>query len=116
MRFMVDECTGPGIARWLRTKGYDTDSVFDEARGISDEKILEIAVREGRIVITNDDKDFGETIFRRRLAQCGVVILRLEDERLAAKTAALEKLLLHHQRLLANRFVVATQEKIRIAG
>ncbi|MGI0482479.1 Txe/YoeB family addiction module toxin [Geminocystis sp. CENA526] len=41
MRFLVDECTGSGVARWLRNQGYEVFSVFDEARGISDEKIIQ---------------------------------------------------------------------------
>lgn len=40
MRFLVDECTGSGVAKWLRNQGYEVFSVFDEARGISDEQII----------------------------------------------------------------------------
>ncbi len=31
MRFIVDECTGHAVARWLRTQGHDVFSVYDEA-------------------------------------------------------------------------------------
>ena len=37
MRFLVDECTGSKVARWLREQGYEVFSVYDEARGISDD-------------------------------------------------------------------------------
>lgn len=30
MRFLVDESTGPDVARWLRTLGHDVLSVYDE--------------------------------------------------------------------------------------
>lgn len=43
MRFLVDECTGPGVARWLRDQGHEVYSVFNENRGISDETIIEKA-------------------------------------------------------------------------
>jgi Domain of unknown function (DUF5615) len=33
MRFLVDECTGPAIATWLRSLRHDVLSVYDEARG-----------------------------------------------------------------------------------
>ena len=33
MRFLVDECTGPKVAVWLRDQGHEIFSVFDEARG-----------------------------------------------------------------------------------
>ncbi len=33
MRFLVDECTGPAVAQWLRRQNHDVISVFDEIRG-----------------------------------------------------------------------------------
>jgi predicted nuclease of predicted toxin-antitoxin system len=29
MRFLVDECTGPAVARWLREQGHDVFSVLN---------------------------------------------------------------------------------------
>lgn len=63
MRFMVDECTGPAVAKWLRQNGYEVFSVYEEARGITDDEIIEKANSEKWILITND-KDFGEQKFR----------------------------------------------------
>jgi len=40
MRFLVDECTGPSVAEWLRGLGHEVFSVFNEAAGMSDEDIL----------------------------------------------------------------------------
>jgi len=40
MRFLIDECTGPKVAKWLSEKGYDVFSVYDEARGMDDDSIL----------------------------------------------------------------------------
>jgi uncharacterized protein with PIN domain len=31
MRFMVDECTGPAVARWLRQQNHDVFSVYEQA-------------------------------------------------------------------------------------
>ena len=58
MRFLVDECTGPFVAKWLRNLNHEVFSVYDEARGLDDESIIEKANRENYILITND-KDFG---------------------------------------------------------
>jgi predicted nuclease of predicted toxin-antitoxin system len=66
MKFIVDECTGPNVAKWLTQQGNDVYSVADESHGISDEQVLEKAVAEQRILITND-KDFGEMIFKQHL-------------------------------------------------
>jgi len=54
MKFLVDECTGPAVARWLEQRGHDVFSVYDQARGIDDNKVIEIAQAEERVLITND--------------------------------------------------------------
>ena len=55
MKFLVDECTGPAVAHWLEHQGHDVFSVYDQARGTDDVRVLEIAQTEGRILITNDE-------------------------------------------------------------
>ena len=61
MRFLVDECTGVRVARWLEEQGYEVFSVYEQARGINDDLIIKKAFDENWIVITND-KDFGEKV------------------------------------------------------
>ena len=39
MRFLVDECTGPAVARWLRGQQHDVFSVYEQARGMNDDEI-----------------------------------------------------------------------------
>lgn len=68
MRFLVDECTGPAVAKWLSQTGHDVFSVYDEKPGISDDEIIRLAFSQERILITND-KDFGE---RRTTPQHGM--------------------------------------------
>lgn len=114
MRFLVDECTGPAVARWLRDQKHDVFSVYEQSRGISDNAILDKAHRERWILITND-KDFGEKIFREKRKHAGVVFLRLQDERAASKIATLGHLLAEHGEKLADAFVVVTQTQIRFA-
>lgn len=84
MRFLVDECTGPAVARWLRSQGYEDFSVYEEARGQGDETLIRKAYEEGWILITND-KDFGEKIYREGYPHHGVILLRLADERAHVK-------------------------------
>lgn len=114
MRFIVDECTGPTVAKWLQSEGHETFSIFEKAQGIDDEEILIKAVAESWIVITND-KDFGEMIFRERRQHRGVVFLRLSDERTANKIAILKQLLDNHSKKLADQFVTVTETKVRFA-
>ena len=116
MRFLVDECTGPAAAKWLRNeKGHEVFSVYDEARGATDDDLIEKAFAENRILITND-KDFGEKVFKERRSHRGVVFLRLENERAANKIEVLRRLLEGYADQLADRFVVVTETQVRFAG
>lgn len=49
MRFLVDECTGPKLAAWLRDEGHQVFSVFDEARGAEDDEVIQRAYDENWI-------------------------------------------------------------------
>ena len=40
MRFLVDECTGPAVGSWLHGNGYEVFSVFEKARGMNDDDII----------------------------------------------------------------------------
>jgi predicted nuclease of predicted toxin-antitoxin system len=114
MRFLVDECTGPAVARWLRGKKHDGFSVYDQARGMDDNGIIQKAFAENWMLITND-KDFGEKVYREKRPHRGVVLLRLDDERTASKIAALQRLLDRHASQLAEHYVVVTETAVRFA-
>lgn len=113
MRFIVDECTGPSVAEWLRSLNHTVFSVYDEAKGMDDERIIDKAHRENYIIITND-KDFGELVYRSRKKHNGIVLLRLEDERPENKISILKHLLESYADYLANSFVIVTQTTVRI--
>ncbi|MGQ9778756.1 MAG: DUF5615 family PIN-like protein [Bacillota bacterium] len=115
MRFLVDECTGPAVARWLRERGHDVFSVYDEGRGMDDEDDETVVLKafvENRILVTSD-KDFGEKVYRELKRHCGVVLLRLRDERASNKIEAMKRLLESHSDRLAGRFVVVTETAVR---
>ena len=114
MRFLVDECTGPGVAEWLRGQSHEVFSVYDDARGMDDDDIIHKAFTENWILVTND-KDYGEKVFRERRSHHGVIFMRLEDERTAVKIETLRQLLANHADQLVERFVVVTETRIRFA-
>lgn len=114
MRFLVDECTGPGVARWLRQQNHDVFSVYGQARGMEDDHILQKAFDENWILITND-KDFGEKVYRQRLPHRGVVLLRLDDQRTCSKIDALQSLLGDYADRIPDSFVVVTETRVRFA-
>jgi predicted nuclease of predicted toxin-antitoxin system len=114
MRFLVDECTGPAVARWLRQQSHDVFSVYEEARGMTDDEILDKAYTENWILITND-KDFGEKIYRDSRRHHGVIFLRLQDERAAIKIAAMQKLLDQYSDRLVDTFAVVNETQVRFS-
>jgi predicted nuclease of predicted toxin-antitoxin system len=113
VRFLLDESADFPLAAHLAEQGHDVTSiVHDHPRGINDVEVLAIAQREGRILITND-KDFGELIFRRRLAHSGVILFRLEEEPIEVKKAWLDRVTRDFADLL-NEFIVITDNGIRV--
>jgi predicted nuclease of predicted toxin-antitoxin system len=113
MRFVVDECTGPGVARWLQSEGHTVFSIFNQARGSDDDAVIQFAYKKDSILITNDE-DFGEKVFRSGKLHHGVILLRLEDERRPIKIAPLSRLLTSYAERIPGSFVVATEKSVRI--
>jgi len=114
MRFLVDECTGPGVATWLRDEGHEVFSVYEESPGIDDVTIITKAFSEGWILVTNDN-DFCVKVFRDRVPHAGVIYLRLANERTHNKVNVLRDLLINHSENLTGKFVVVTESKVRFS-
>lgn len=87
---LADENLSISIVQALRKAGFETFSVFEELRGISDLEIIDIARRKKATVVT-EDKDFGELVFAHHLQDCNVILLRYGS--LAEKTAVTKRLL-----------------------
>jgi predicted nuclease of predicted toxin-antitoxin system len=112
LRFVVDECTGPSVARWLREQGHDAFSVYEQARGLSDDAILEKAITENRILITNDT-DFGDKIYRDGRRHRGIILLRLQKNWTSVTLSVLEELFRTHGDRIGESFVVVTENQVR---
>jgi len=113
MRFLLDENVDARIARYLRAGGHDVLLVQDEPGvGVSDVEVLAAALRQQRILVTNDT-DFGELILRRGLPHSGVLLFRLQTTALEAKQAAVDLVLRdYHERL--GEFLVVTEDRVRV--
>jgi predicted nuclease of predicted toxin-antitoxin system len=114
MRFLVDENTGVAVARWLRGQGHEVFSVYEEARGMDDETIIQKVFVEKWVLITLD-KDFGEKIYREKSSHRGVVLLRLENERSFNKIKTLQTFLGSYADQITDNFVVVTESRVRFA-
>lgn len=114
MKFIVDECTGDSAAKWLKMSGYEVYSVYTENKGAEDEWILEKAIKENWIVITND-KDFGKLVFKRGKGHRGVIFLRLQRESTENKIETIKKVLEKCRERLSDSFIVASEDFVRIS-
>jgi predicted nuclease of predicted toxin-antitoxin system len=113
VRFLVDESTGRSVAAFLRRAGHDVAFVAELMLGAPDEAVLERALSENRVLVTND-KDFGELVFRRGYPHSGILLLRLQDERPASKVRLMAEVLERVADKLAGKVVVATESGIRV--
>jgi hypothetical protein len=60
VKLLLDEMLSPAIARELRSRGHDVESIGGrvEWQGLSDPDVLEVARRERRAIVTNNLRDF----------------------------------------------------------
>lgn len=75
IKLLADENIPIKTVNALRRKGINIISVTEFSPGSSDRKVLNIANRKERIVVTFD-KDFGELIFKEKLKSKGLILLR----------------------------------------
>ena|SRR2546425_11021223 len=113
MQLFADENIAAQIVSQLRGLGHDV-LYPPETEGRADDEIwLEKARSAERILIT-DDKDFGELVFRKKMASAGVVLLRLHRLPLPDRVQWLQS---RWEQILSRspaNFVVVTERKIRI--
>ncbi|NUQ85483.1 MAG: DUF5615 family PIN-like protein [Anaerolineales bacterium] len=77
MRLLANENFPLDAVEALREAGHDVAWIREDSRGTPDEKVLQRAHEENRIVVTFD-KDFGELAFRSNLpAQSEVILFRI---------------------------------------
>ncbi|HLD30824.1 MAG TPA: DUF5615 family PIN-like protein [Patescibacteria group bacterium] len=112
MKFLADENISKSVVLWLREKGHDVLWIIEGHRQLFDEKILQLALVEKRILLTNDN-DFGEFIFRQRQKHRGVVLFRLRNESKEIYLSILEILLRDFSQKLEQSFTVVSENQIR---
>ena len=108
----MDECVGPGLAIWLADLNHDVVSVQLETPGIPDPVVLRRSVSEDRILITCD-KGYGRLVFEHGMPHAGVVLLRLANDNMPAKIAAMREVLQEYPGRLDGNFVVNNGQRIR---
>jgi predicted nuclease of predicted toxin-antitoxin system len=111
-RFLADENIHADLVEWLRSRGHDVLYAAEVLSGAADEVLLAAASRENRILVT-DDTDFGELVFRRRLASSGVLLIRLSSPHIDDRLRRLGDVWQAVEPQLSGRFVVLGDSKVR---
>jgi predicted nuclease of predicted toxin-antitoxin system len=79
IKFLADVNIEKPIVEFLQENGYNTKWIPDLDCRMTDEKLLEMANKEKRILITND-KDFGELTFRQKRNSTGIILIRVKSQ------------------------------------
>ncbi len=87
----------PGaVARILRSRGHDVDTVLEESLGGRDDPtVLSAAIGEGRMLITLD-RGFGDVRAYPPGTHPGIIVMRPDDQRVPTVIATVETLVDHH--------------------
>jgi predicted nuclease of predicted toxin-antitoxin system len=112
VRFLADECVDAALVVRLRAAGHDVRHLAESERGLTDAAVLELALRERRVLVT-EDKDFGELAFRGALAATGIILLRIDPSLRRLKWARLEATLARLGDRLLGRYTVVHPDRIR---
>ncbi len=113
MNFVADENVDAAVVRALREAGHEVTWIAEIEPAATDEQVLNLA-DEQRAVLVTEDKDFGELVYRRRLATSGVLLVRLAGQPSREKAATVGAVVLNHGAELAGSFAVVTPDVVRV--
>ena len=103
MKFKLDENLSPTLAKHFESSGHEAHSVVAQSlRGQSDERVIEVCLREQRALVTLD-LDFSNIQAYPPNQYSGIVVLRITNQS-------------HPQVEAAIRRAVALLSKERLAG
>ncbi len=112
MRWLADECVAAPLVAFLRSGGHEVLYVAEAAAGFSDADVIALALREKRLLLT-EDKDFGDLVFRRERAVPGVVLMRVGPENPTLKAMRLAAAIERYGDGLFGRYTVIEGGRFR---
>ncbi len=113
MRFLADENFPLSSVRILSSAGHDVTAMVLESPGAPDERVLERAAREERILLTFD-RDYGSLLYLRgSQSPEGVVYFRFAPSSPEEPAKYLLALLEHPEPSLPGMLTVAERDRVR---
>lgn len=113
MKFLLDVCASSRSLRAILVEGgHDVVLVSDIDPSAPDETALDLALREGRVLVT-EDKDFGELVFVRHAPH--PCIIRFVEMGVADQVSATRELIEKYRSAIEQRaIIVMTKDRIRV--
>jgi predicted nuclease of predicted toxin-antitoxin system len=114
MNLVADECVDHPIIAALRSAGHVGVAIAELSSGISDEEVLSALAQQDDALLTTQDTDFGELVFRLRQATSGVLLVRLVGATAGRKAELVTMAIEQHGSELAGSFSVLDSAQLRI--
>ena len=97
MKFLLDANISPETAQYLRRFNFNVKSLIEENLfHFEDSEVIKLAKKEKRIIITFD-LDFGEIFYFLERRKVGIVVMRLDDQRVEKVNQILEKFIKYYK-------------------
>jgi len=114
MHFLTDESCDFAVVRALRSQGFDVIAISETCPGAEDQRVIELARKEGRILLT-EDKDFGRLAYLSgEQLGIGVILLRFPARARQELCGAVLELIRREGSKLEGSFVVLQPGRVRI--
>jgi predicted nuclease of predicted toxin-antitoxin system len=113
MRFLADESCDHIVTQALRASGHDVISIAETNPGSLDSDILDQALNDQRILIT-EDRDFSELVFRDGKPAYSVILIRIPASQRLQKVSRINELLSSRVSEMQNAMITLTLTDIRI--
>ena len=111
--YIADENLDRNLVFALRGEGIQVISIFEDHRGVSDTKVIEIANKNDAVIIT-EDKDFGELTYRFKIKNRGIVLIRLSGLPNDEKIRIIKEVVSEYGDRLYGHFTLVKPDSIRI--
>src|SRR5438874_2444649 len=115
MNFVADESCARPVIQALREAGHDVVAIAEIAKGATDDQVLERALKEKRVLIT-EDRDFGELVYARGRSSSGVILVRFPSRARRAKSATVIEAVSKLGSRLGDAFTVVEPGRLRISS
>lgn len=115
MRFLADESRDFSVVRALRSVGHDVVAVAELSSGADDTVVMDLAYRQGRILLT-EDKDFGQLVYAHSQLSSGFILLRYPANARKILPTVVVNLVSEAQAELPGSFIVMSPGRVRIGG